>query len=183
MTTASRLGLWLGAAAVVAALALAATSVPRRAAAPAVAPPVASVTAPLPDAIPVAAVPEAKPVVRAQSKPVPVAPAPAKPTAAPVAATESATPAMSSGLWIGIDPETGLIGTTVDATIGSESNFSDEGLTVVKMDDGTLVMDLEGRFQMYSTVTMGPNGKTVFRCGSDPHPAHKNCAHPALPVE
>ena len=182
MTTASRLGLWLGAAAVVGAGAMAATSVARRAPVPAVSPPVANRAAP--DATPVAAVPEAKPVVRTQSKPVRVAPAPAKQSAAPVAVTESATPAMSSGMWIGLDPETGLIGATpLEATIDAESNFSDEGLTIVKMDDGTLVMDLEGRFQMYSTVTMGPNGKASFRCGSDPHPAHKNCAHPALPVE
>jgi hypothetical protein len=110
--------------------------------------------------------------------------APSKPAPAQASVIDPATPAHSAGMVIQIDPETGLIGPgTADATLETDPNFEGDGLVKVVMPDGSIMMDLEGRFQMYSTVTMGADGKPVFQCSPKPHPAHKSCAFPAQTVE
>ena len=178
MTTASRMGLWLGAAALVGAGALAMTGSPQHADAPVTPAAVAEVTA---EAAPVAALP-ALPAPQAKAKRTPATVVQAKQVSeAPVAA--SPAPEHSAGMTVAIDPETGLIGASpAEAALKADAGFQAD-LPVIRMPDGSLMMELDDRFDMYSTVTMGPDGKPRFGCGPKPHPAHKNCAHPALPVE
>ena len=178
MHTASRLRLWLGAAVIIGAAAVATTSVPRRTEVPVVPSPVVQAAAPVP-AVP--AVPVAIAAARTRSKHAPARVAVSAP-AAP--AFTPADPAYSAGMRVYLDPETGLIGSMpADAAAEPELNTEGAGLTPVVQADGSLMVDLEGRFEMYSTVTLGSDKRPVFQCSQKAHPAHDSCMHPAQPAE
>jgi len=76
-----------------------------------------------------------------------------------------------AGMVVGIDPETGELGmpTPEQVRVISESqhrevDHSAEGLLEVRHPDGSVSVDLQGRFQEYETVRVGPDGKLTFRC-------------------
>jgi len=94
----------------------------------------------------------------------------AVPSTAQERAADSAR--FQAGMLYYRDPETGQMaamppelarGIQMDAL-----NFSDQGLTVREMPDGSRMIDLQGRYQMSSTVQTTQHG-TVFQCSSHPH--------------
>lgn len=107
-----------------------------------------------------------------------VVPSPVRTTAAhPTLTKPTATPEVASapgeaGMRIYMDPETGTYG---PLPAGAEPvvsinplNDSDEGLVRVQLPDGSLMVDLQGRFQEYFVVQMTPSGKRVVKCVQDP---------------
>lgn len=78
----------------------------------------------------------------------------------------------SAGMLYYRDPETGELGMppagTMRAMQVDAMNFSHEGLEVQILPDGSKMVDLQGRFQMSSTVHQGPDG-LVHQCSSQPH--------------
>lgn len=77
----------------------------------------------------------------------------------------------AAGVIVAIDPATGKLiqpsAEQVRALIppvpaGMDRSF--EGLVEIHKPDGTVGIDLQGRFADYAVVRMGPNGKPVFRC-------------------
>lgn len=86
--------------------------------------------------------------------------------------TVNAASQFSPGLLYYRDPETGELGVPpahvaramqLDAT-----NFSDAGLELVELPDGSKMIDLQGRFQMSSVIEPGADG-LVQHCTSHPH--------------
>ncbi len=77
----------------------------------------------------------------------------------------------------GIDPETGKIGpptaeqrAELDQIAASQNALlsrSAVGLTEEHRADGTVHVNLQGRFQEYATVRIGPDGKKTFGCVED----------------
>jgi len=71
------------------------------------------------------------------------------------------------------DPETGELTTppaNVMRTLQPDAiNFSDEGLEVITLADGTKMIDLQGRFQMSATIKPKPDGTFDHHCTSHPH--------------
>jgi len=78
----------------------------------------------------------------------------------------------SAGLLYYRDPETGQLGVppadVMQALQLDERNFSDEGLEVVILPDGTKMIDLQGRYQMSSVIKPGQNG-VIHHCTSHPN--------------
>ena len=98
--------------------------------------------------------------------------------AAPKQASKpAARPTGVAGLVTAIDPETGQLGMPsaqqmaeleAQITPSDDLNRSDAGLELVRHPDGSLSVNLQGRFQEFSTVQILPNGKKAFGCTSDP---------------
>jgi len=88
-----------------------------------------------------------------------------------VQATATATPVAAAGLIIYIDPETGRPTSTpteaqraaMQSALAELLNYSDEGLVEVVMPDGSVVMDLQGRFQSTLIVQVAPDGTQHFK--------------------
>lgn len=82
-----------------------------------------------------------------------------------------------AGMVVGIDPETGKIGAPtreqreeldqMAASQGALPSRSTVGLVEERRPDGTVHVDLEGRFQEYATVRIGPDGRKTFGCVDD----------------
>ena len=96
-------------------------------------------------------------------------------------ATRSQTPGQAipeqAGMVVGIDPETGQLGMPTreqrdeldqaaarDQALLSRSSV---GLVEEVRPDGTVHVNLQGRFQEYATVQIGPDGKKTFQCLDD----------------
>jgi hypothetical protein len=96
-----------------------------------------------------------------KSKPAAVTSKAATPASAPVAAG-------TAGLRIYLDPETGVLGGPANgAALANDIdplNDSVEGLTEVRMPDGSYMLDMKGRFAEYAMIQTDANGKRVFRC-------------------
>jgi len=83
-------------------------------------------------------------------------------------------PAFQSGIVVAKDPETGELGMPTPeqmhelqgSVMPSDLNNSDVGLVDVQGPKGAVIRDLQGRFQETSTVTIAPNGKLIFGCGT-----------------
>ncbi len=80
------------------------------------------------------------------------------------------TPALG-GMVVGIDPETGKLGMPTQEQLEElsglgqpEVDHSSEGLVEVHHPDGSVSVDLQGRFQEFATVRIGPGGKLIFQC-------------------
>lgn len=173
---------------VVAGLATIAAAVPQllqKPADPVVAAPVASEPATAP-----AAMSAAPPAAPAQVTSAPIV-KPSAPSAFP-GATPETMGSGQAGMLIGIDPETGQLGMPTPEQVAqlrmssqTDLNFSSEGLQPVYHADGSISLDLQGRFQEYAVVTIGADGKPVFRCLHD-HSSiehalhHPDAARPAL---
>jgi len=103
------------------------------------------------------------PIVRAADASAVPVPAEARP-----AATDR--PA-AAGMVIGIDPETGKLGMPTREQLQELSdlerlriNHSSAGLIEVHHPDGSVSVDLQGRFQEFATVRTGPDGEFIFQC-------------------
>jgi hypothetical protein len=119
-------------------------------------------------------------------------PVASRPSATPAQAAAHATPAAlaatsapatsdpyaAAGMIVGKDPETGRIGKPTPAqraeieraaALASPAlDRSGEGLTVVHRPDGSKIVDLQGRFQEYTVVRIGPDGKKSQVCVQGP---------------
>jgi hypothetical protein len=99
--------------------------------------------------------------------------APAR-VATPPAVQPLAAPVGSAGMMIAIDPQTGALVppsaaqvlrlTSVERTGLSRSS---EGLTEVRLADGTVMVDLQGRFMEYSVLRLDLQGRPHFSCMDD----------------
>lgn len=108
-----------------------------------------------------------------------IAAAPARPAAPePPAATAGTDPYAAAGMIVGKDPVTGRIGKPTpeqraeierSAPLASPAlDRSGEGLTVVHRPNGSKMVDLQGRFQEYTVVRIGPDGKKSQVCVQGP---------------
>ncbi|HET9950606.1 MAG TPA: hypothetical protein VFS09_02300 [Candidatus Eisenbacteria bacterium] len=100
-------------------------------------------------------------------------PASAQSDAPAIAAATPATPRGSAGMIVGIDPETGKLGlpskaerAALDraANLSPALDRSDAGLTVIHRPDGSMMVDLQGRFQDYAVMRITPDGRKVETC-------------------
>ncbi|SRR6266581_78113 len=94
-----------------------------------------------------------------------------------------------AGMVVGIDPETGELGmpTPEQMRVLSDSpqyqvDHSAAGLVEVHHPDGSVSVDLQGRFQEYATVRIGPDGKLIFRCVDGEENAKRSVEAPAPPA-
>jgi hypothetical protein len=92
----------------------------------------------------------------------------------------------SAGMLIGIDPETGQLGMPTPEQLKNLSDLqqyqvdhSDAGLVEVHHPDGSVSIDLQGRFQEYATVRIGPDGKLIFQCVDGAESAERALQSPA----
>jgi hypothetical protein len=112
-----------------------------------------------------------------------VAPAVPAPTVAARPATSGIVPG-SMGMVIAIDPETGEIGmpsaeqlAEMNLTEDEAASHEDTGLTYVRSADGTVSVNLQGRYQEYAVVKKAADGTTVVGCVD--HPSKAAHVHPA----
>jgi hypothetical protein len=98
-------------------------------------------------------------------------------------------PPATAGMVVGIDPETGQLGMPTPEQMQklSESqqyqmDHSAAGLVEVHHPDGSVSIDLQGRFQEYETVRVGPDGKLIYRCVDGPENAEHALESPAPPA-
>ena len=100
---------------------------------------------------------------------------PQAPPAAPAPSVEPPSYAPGqAGMVVGVDPETGRLGPPTPeqrAALGLTEfdalNRSSEGLVEVHHPDGSVSIDLQGRFQEFAVVHMDPAGKPVVECLDD----------------
>jgi hypothetical protein len=127
-------------------------------------------------------------------------PAPKPRTLRIAAAPDSMTaPALSppgaAGMVIGLDPETGTWGAPTREQLRelAELRRLSEGdarrvakpegpLPEVRHPDGHVSVELDGQFQEFTTVRIGPDGKPVFTCAHGPDGAAGAVAPPAAPA-
>jgi hypothetical protein len=96
-----------------------------------------------------------------------------------------ARPVGVNGMVIAIDPETGELTAPTPEQMaglqqvlpGDDLNNSDVGLTPVRHADGSVSVDLQGRFQEFATIRITPTGQKVFGCTTDP----KSLTNPTTP--
>jgi hypothetical protein len=92
-------------------------------------------------------------------------------TAKPAQAVAAREMPGGAGMRIERDPETGTYGPPKlgAAPIADPAlNRSQEGLHEVRLPDGSYMIDLQGRFQEYTIIERGPDGKLRTRCVQDP---------------
>ena len=88
------------------------------------------------------------------------------------AAQATAAPVAAAGLVAYIDPATGGLTATpteeqraaMRAALAALVNDSDEGLVEVTLPDGSVMLDLQGRFQEALVVLMAPDGTRRHEC-------------------
>lgn len=107
-------------------------------------------------------------------------------TQAAPAYPEPARPAMA-GMVIGIDPETGKLGMPTREQLKNLSDLEQQrldhspaDLVEVHHPDGSVSVDLQGRFQEFATVRIGPDGKRIFQCVDGRENAERALRNPAL---
>ena len=91
------------------------------------------------------------------------------------------------GMLIGIDPETGKLGMPTREQWNELSDLeqqrldhSSAGLIEVHHPDGSVSVDLQGRFQEFATVRIGPDGKLIFQCVDGAENAERALKGPIL---
>lgn len=103
----------------------------------------------------------------------------------------TAAPVAAAGLVAYIDPATGGLTATpteeqraaMRAALAALVNDSDQGLVEVRLPDGSVVMDLQGRFQEAVVVQVAPDGAQHMQCiGSLPDAAATPSPAPAPPA-
>ena len=92
-----------------------------------------------------------------------------------------------AGMVIGIDPETGALGMPTLDQQRELSNMervrledSQADLVPVFHTDGSISLDLKGRFQEFATVRIDPSGKKSFHCVDGKENAERAIASPSL---
>jgi len=151
----------------VAAVAMTAIAVPRRTTVPSMEAPVTSGPAVTPTPLP-AASPSTVARAAAVTEVATHRPAPAT--------TPETVLYGEAGMRVEIDPETGVLGPARAAPSSLERseaeaaalNRSSEGLQEVVLPDGSVMVDLQGRFQEYVVMEIGPDGKRRMRCVQQP---------------
>lgn len=106
-------------------------------------------------------------------------PAPAKPPGMAPSRPQPFLPGVM-GMVVALDPESGLFGMPTPeqlATLGRTATLSraeeemisrsSAGLREFRLADGTVGLDLAGRFQEFSVARIGADGRVVFDCASD----------------
>jgi hypothetical protein len=90
-----------------------------------------------------------------------------KPVAPPAAV--SATPVGTAGMIVAIDPESGVLVPptaeqvrTLTAAERTGLMRTSEGLTQVRLPNGAVMVDLQGRFMEYGVVQLDPAGRPRF---------------------
>jgi len=78
---------------------------------------------------------------------------------------------------VGLDPETGQLGPPtpeqraeleqIAASRNALLSRSSVGLVEESRPDGTIHVNLQGRFQEYATIRIGPDGRKTFACVDD----------------
>jgi hypothetical protein len=93
-----------------------------------------------------------------------------EPVGASAGNPETAQRPATAGMVIGIDPETGRLGMptpeqlrNLEAQQQIQIEHSPD-LVEIHNPDGSVTVDLQGRFQEYATVRTGPDGKLIFEC-------------------
>jgi hypothetical protein len=148
-----------------------------------------------------AASPESNVLPASEPMSLPVAAAPGL-AALPVAAAhgpaappvDASSPAVS-GMVVGLDPETGTWGPPTPEQLRelAELRKLSEGdarrvakpvgpLPEVRHPDGHVSVELDGQFQEFTTVRIGPDGKPVFTCAHGPDEAARAIEAPAAPA-
>ena len=91
------------------------------------------------------------------------------------------------GMVIGMDPETGKLGMPTREQLKELSdleqqrlNHSSAGLVEVHHPDGSVSVDLQGRFQEFATVRIGPDGELIFQCVDGAENAERALKGPIL---
>lgn len=119
---------------------------------------------------------KAKPVMACSAKATTVAAAPvthrARRAHRSVAPRTVAAPAPAqAGMVVAVDPETGVLGMPTSEQLqalgldqSAAYDDSDAGLVEVHHPDGTVSIDLQGRFQEYSVIRITPDGKKIMAC-------------------
>ena len=89
------------------------------------------------------------------------------------------------GMIVAMDPETGRIGPASAAQRAALGVFVDEtvsrsdaGLAEVHHPDGSVSIDLQGRFQDYAVAHIGPDGRRTFQCVDDREAVKRALAAP-----
>ena len=109
--------------------------------------------------------------------------APAAPQAAlpaPATTVAPATVAGAAGMRIFKDPETGEIGPPDARTVAVDNDGTSRdltGLQQVTLSDGSVMIDLQGRFQEAMVMQITPDGKRVVTCTQD---VKKTLSHPPV---
>ena len=118
-------------------------------------------------------------------------PAAAAPPEQAAAQAPAQAPVAAAGLVAYIDPATGGLTSTpteeqraaLRAALAALVNESDAGLYEVVLPDGTVVMDLQGRFQEAVVVQVAPDGTRNLACvGSVAAAAQSPAAVPQAPA-
>jgi hypothetical protein len=118
-------------------------------------------------------------------------PAAAAPPEQAAAQAPAQAPVAAAGLVAFIDPATGGLTSTpteeqraaLRAALAALVNESDAGLYEVVLPDGTVVMDLQGRFQEAVVVQVAPDGTRNLACvGSVAAAAQSPAAAPQAPA-
>lgn len=115
-----------------------------------------------------------------------IAPAPAKDSAAEQNAAQPVQKQTAAGgMVVQIENDTVVrnpdLSTDVQEALAEMINTSSEGLVQQTLADGTVVVDLEGRFQSAMVATINADGKAVGHCLSK-NPKHQ-CAQHKKPLE
>jgi len=92
------------------------------------------------------------------------------------------------GMVVGVDPETGQLGMPTAAQMVELSpreqamvSRSGAGLTEVRHADGTVSVNLQGRFQEFVVVRFGADGKPVYGCFDDGQALRRALQTPPAP--
>lgn len=95
------------------------------------------------------------------------------------------SPVARPGMVVGVDPETGRLGMPTRAQTatllglpGLALNHSSDGLVPQRMPDGSIVLDLQGRFQEYYLVEVDAAGRVTPHCLGDPAAIRRALAEP-----
>jgi hypothetical protein len=113
-----------------------------------------------------------------------------------VQAPAETAPVAAAGLVAYIDPSTGGLTTTpteeqraaMRSALAALVNDSDEGLVEVTLPDGSVMLDLQGRFQEALAVLVAPDGTRHYECvssvpdGASTPPAAAAPPAPAAPA-
>jgi hypothetical protein len=125
----------------------------------------------------------AKPAPATAAVAVVVTPAPAAPVAATPARDAQVAPstvAGAAGMRIYKDPDSDEIGPPTAGATALESDGTSEdmtGLQTVTLPDGSIMVDLQGRFQEAMVVQIDAHGKRVMTCTRD---VKKTLSHPPV---
>jgi hypothetical protein len=94
-----------------------------------------------------------------------------------------------AGMIVGVDPETGVLGPATAAQIAELSDLSaqersmlsrsTEGLVEVRHPNGSVTLDLQGRFREFAVARIGSDGRPVLQCLDDSAAIRRALSDPA----